>query len=176
MIQNDYPSNTTKSEIVTDIVNRLKESSYNITEINDQKPWGAYIRIDERNIDQFNKEFFNNQVPKQNALQTPKILIVGPNQRLSWQYHHRRKEIWSVIAGPIDIARSMNNSDQNISTYGQNLLISLEKEERHRLIGKETWGIVAEIWVHTDLNNPSDEEDIVRISDDYNRVKLISKI
>jgi hypothetical protein len=30
-------------------------------------------------------------------------------------------------------------------------------------------GIVAEIWMHTDENHPSDEEDIVRLEDDFAR-------
>jgi hypothetical protein len=48
-------------------------------------------------------------------------------------------------------------------------VISLEKGERHRLIGTDTWGIVAEIWVHSDSIHPSDEADIVRLEDDYSR-------
>ena len=31
------------------------------------------------------------------------------------------------------------------------------------------FGIVAEIWIHTDLKNPSNEQDIVRLEDDYSR-------
>jgi hypothetical protein len=31
------------------------------------------------------------------------------------------------------------------------------------------WGIVAEIWRHTDVENPSNEEDIVRVQDDFGR-------
>jgi hypothetical protein len=45
----------------------------------------------------------------------------------------------------------------------------LKKEERHRLIGLDSWAIVAEIWQHTDIENPSNEEDIVRIQDDFGR-------
>jgi hypothetical protein len=37
------------------------------------------------------------------------------------------------------------------------------------LIGLDDWGIVAEIWQHTDESNPSDEDDIVRLQDDYSR-------
>ena len=48
-------------------------------------------------------------------------------------------------------------------------VVELSKGERHRLIGEATWGIVAEIWVHTDPNSPSDESDIVRLQDDYSR-------
>jgi len=47
--------------------------------------------------------------------------------------------------------------------------ITLKKGERHRLVGLNEWGIVAEIWIHTDANHPSDEEDIVRLQDDFGR-------
>ena len=48
-------------------------------------------------------------------------------------------------------------------------VIYFDNKERHRLVGLNKIGVVAEIWIHTDLNNPSDENDIVRISDDYKR-------
>ena len=48
-------------------------------------------------------------------------------------------------------------------------LIQFDKEERHRLVGLSKPGIVSEIWIHTDKDNPSDEEDIVRVQDDFNR-------
>jgi len=48
-------------------------------------------------------------------------------------------------------------------------LISLEQGERHRLVGLDDWGVVAEIWMHTDPSNPSDEDDIVRLQDDFGR-------
>ena len=46
--------------------------------------------------------------------------------------------------------------------------VRLVKGERHRLIGLEDYGFVAEIWQHTD-SIPSDEEDIVRVQDDFSR-------
>jgi hypothetical protein len=33
----------------------------------------------------------------------------------------------------------------------------------------DNWGVVAEIWQHTDPAVPSDEDDIIRVQDDYNR-------
>ena len=48
-------------------------------------------------------------------------------------------------------------------------IIQLKQGERHRLIGLNGWGIVAEIWRHTDAENPSDEDDIVRVQDDFGR-------
>jgi len=40
---------------------------------------------------------------------------------------------------------------------------------RHRLVGLDDWGIVAEIWIHSDPDKPSNEYDIRRISDDFGR-------
>jgi hypothetical protein len=48
-------------------------------------------------------------------------------------------------------------------------VVNLKQGERHRLVGLNDWGIVAEIWMHTDPNLPSDEEDIVRINDEFGR-------
>jgi hypothetical protein len=48
-------------------------------------------------------------------------------------------------------------------------VIKLKQGERHRLMGLGNWGIVAEIWQHTDVSNPSDEDDIVRLQDDFSR-------
>ena len=48
-------------------------------------------------------------------------------------------------------------------------IIHFKAQERHRLVGLDKIGVVAEIWIHTDLNNLSDENDIVRINDDFNR-------
>ena len=46
--------------------------------------------------------------------------------------------------------------------------VRLAQGERHHLIGLEDYGIVAEIWQHTD-SVPSDEEDIIRVQDDFKR-------
>jgi mannose-6-phosphate isomerase len=54
-------------------------------------------------------------------------------------------------------------------SYGPGEILRLEFGERHRLIGLETWGVVAEIWQHIDAAPPSDELDIVRVADDYDR-------
>ena len=63
----------------------------------------------------------------------------------------------------------MNDIENEIKVYKEGDLIQFENQERHRLIGLLKIGIVAEIWIHTDKNNPSNEEDIVRLKDDYFR-------
>ena len=47
--------------------------------------------------------------------------------------------------------------------------IRLSRGERHRIIGMDDYAVVAEIWIHTDKDNPSDEYDIVRVQDDFDR-------
>lgn len=53
-------------------------------------------------------------------------------------------------------------------TYIEGNQVKLQQGERHRLIGLKDFGIVAEIWQHTD-SVPSDEDDIVRVQDDFKR-------
>jgi hypothetical protein len=47
--------------------------------------------------------------------------------------------------------------------------IELPEGMRHRLVGMDEWGAVAEVWMHSDPQHPSDENDIVRLQDDYAR-------
>ena len=47
--------------------------------------------------------------------------------------------------------------------------IVIKQGERHRLIGLNETSIVAEIWQDTDTNHPSDEDDIIRVQDDFGR-------
>ncbi|WP_353890974.1 cupin domain-containing protein [Algoriphagus sediminis] len=100
---------------------------------------------------------------------SPKILVVAPWQRLSWQYHHRRAEIWKLIFGEGKISTSQTDEENPAFDLNKDEVVSLEKGERHRLIGGDNWGVVAEIWMHTDPSSPSNEDDIVRVSDDYAR-------
>ena len=47
--------------------------------------------------------------------------------------------------------------------------ITIAQGERHRIVGLDTWALIAEIWQHEDATNPSNEEDIVRLEDKYGR-------
>ena len=63
----------------------------------------------------------------------------------------------------------MNDNENEMLIHKEKDLIHLKEQERHRLVGLSDIGVVAEIWIHTDVNNPSDEQDIVRLQDDYSR-------
>ena len=136
------------------------------------RPWGAFLVIDENQSQEFSNQFFDGI--KTNSLKisgklSPKILIVKPNTRLSWQYHERRAEIWRVFKGKVGVIISQNDTENEMKVYKEGDQIILKQGERHRLVGLEDFGIVAEIWQHTNKNQPSDEEDIVRIQDDFGR-------
>ncbi len=95
--------------------------------------------------------------------------MVAPQKRLSWQYHFRRAEIWKCIGGVVDVMTSETDEEKTLHTLHTGDIIRLKQGERHRLVGRDEWGIVAEIWQHTDETHPSDEDDIVRVQDDFSR-------
>ena len=63
----------------------------------------------------------------------------------------------------------MDNNQNEMEILKEGDIITFQIEERHRLVGLSNFGVVAEIWIHTDLKNPSNETDIVRLEDDYSR-------
>ena len=147
-----------------------------------QRPWGGFLVIDEKDAAHFVATFFPGYTTAMLSAEmvegkpagklSPKILIVAPDKRLSWQYHHRRAEIWTLIGGEAAVITSHTDEENETVTLQKGKNIELAQGERHRLIGLQNWGIVAEIWRHTDANHPSDEEDIVRLQDDFGRGKL----
>jgi len=150
----------------------LRQSNFTIVDKDDSRPWGGFYVIDEAQAARFAQHYFAEEhldnLKITNKL-SPKILIVGPHQRLSWQYHHRRAEIWKCIGGTVAVMTSHTDEEDIRHTLNVGDIIKLKQGERHRLMGLEDWGIVAEIWQHTDESNPSDEDDIVRLQDDYSR-------
>ena len=137
-----------------------------------ERPWGGFLVIDERQAQKFSNKFFegldvNNL--KIGGKLSPKILIVKPKARLSWQYHNRRAEIWQVYKGSAGIIRSDSDVGNGMKIYNEGDQIILQQGERHRLIGLKEASVVAEIWQHTDANYPSDEDDIIRVQDDFGR-------
>ena len=143
-----------------------------ISSMDKSRPWGGFFVIDENDSEKFIAEFFDHLSKEKLSISgklSPKILVVAPDKRLSWQYHHRRAEIWKCIDGTVGVMTSNTDEEDIRHTLKVGDIIKLKQGERHRLIGLDGWGIVAEIWQHTDESNPSDEDDIVRLQDDYSR-------
>ncbi len=136
------------------------------------RPWGGFYVINEILSEEFFNLFFNiefkNKIDFQAKL-SPKILVIKPNKRLSWQYHKRRSEIWSVIKGNILVSWSENDNEEDHFKLKAKDQIEIGNKIRHRIIGTDDYALVAEIWIHDDKSNPSDENDIIRLQDDFNR-------
>ena len=150
----------------------IKSKGFKIISKDFERPWGGFLVIDDSQAQDFSDQFFKGldvQTLKIGGKLSPKILIVKPKARLSWQYHHRRAEIWRVFKGECGIIRSDTDRENEMKIYKKDDQIKLRQGERHRLIGLEDYCLVSEIWQHTDKNNPSNEEDIVRVQDDFGR-------
>ena len=154
------------------IATLITSFGFTITSKDDQRPWGGFLVIEEQQAQEFSNQFFKGievDTLKIGGKLSPKILIVAPNARLSWQYHNRRAEIWQVYKGSAGIITSDSDAETNMKVYNEGDQITLKQGERHRLIGLDDYAVVAEIWQHTDANHPSDEDDIIRVQDDFGR-------
>jgi mannose-6-phosphate isomerase len=162
----------TQMEIFEQVEKLLSNLNFTIVQEDRGRPWGGFFVIDESQAPQFAQYFFPDESIDQLKISeklSPKILMVAPGKRLSWQYHHRRAEIWKCIDGQVAVATSETDTESAQHILQVNDIIKLKQGERHRLIGLEGWGVIAEIWQHTNADHPSDEDDIVRVQDDFGR-------
>ena len=161
-----------REEIFQQAEAMIKQQGLDVISKDANRPWGGFLVLNENDAEKFIELYFPGYSQEQLMLGnklSPKILIVAPGKRLSWQYHFRRAEIWRVVSGTVAVATSDTDQEKEITYYQPGQIIVLKKGQRHRLMGLNQWGIVAEIWQHTDISNPSDEDDIVRLQDDFGR-------
>lgn len=118
----------------------MKQVDYLYSE---KRPWG---------------EFF---VLQENSSYKIKRIEVNPGQRLSYQYHNKRSEVWVIIQGEGIILLN----DKKIK-YSKGDSISIPKGIRHRI---ENNGSEKTIFIEIQTGTYFGEDDIVRIQDDYNR-------
>jgi len=165
-------AHTEKNKLFAQIETVLKGQGFVIDKVDQSRPWGGFFVISEDQAQKFADRYFDGldvQGLRISGKLSPKILIVAPQKRLSWQYHHRRAEIWRVTQGEVGVITSATDAENEVKRLAEGESIRLAQGERHRLIGLDGYGVVAEIWQHTDAENPSDEGDIVRVQDDFGR-------
>lgn len=166
--QSDQNIKTQKEEQINEIV---KSNGFNVADVDMSRPWGGFVRLDNGDARAFIAMYFPDLEFETYENLSPKFLLVAPGKRLSWQKHDRRAELWRVLEGPVGVKISeMDKEPDEVQVLATGETIQFAENIRHRLIGLETnWGIVTEIWQHTDPSNPSDESDIIRIQDDFGR-------
>jgi len=165
----------TPEDVNQEVAHILEAAGYDIALFDYSRPWGGFNQLINDDADRFVQEFFPDITPSEARLGnpdselSPKILTVAPEQRLSWQYHDRRAERWAYLTDG-GYFKSLTDEQGNLQMAEAGDVVQFEKSERHRLVGAiGHYTLVAEIWQHTDPNYLSNEDDIVRLADDYKR-------
>lgn len=120
-------------------------SSMNI--YSEERPWGKFEKFHE------------------NKPCTIKLIYVNPNSRLSLQYHNKRSEFWKIIKGTAEVEL---NGKTVILTEGET--ITIPRQSKHRIGAFDEGCTILEI-----AYGKFDENDIVKLEDDYERAAITSK-
>ena len=109
----------------------------------EQRPWGFYEILLETDYTKV------------------KQMTVNPGQRLSYQYHSKRKEFWTIVNGSATV---ILDDEKILIAQGESINIPLGA--KHRIMN-ETNELVVFIEVQT--GTYFGEDDIIRIDDEYGR-------
>ena len=132
-LNRDHGWSTTKFKTL--VANSLKEI--------DERPWGKYeVLLDAENV-------------------KVKRITVNPGQRLSYQYHHERREEWTVVKGNLTI---IFDDDKVFRYPGESIHIPIGYKHR-------AWNETDEpvIFIEVQTGTYFGEDDIIRLEDDYAR-------
>ena len=110
-----------------------------------ERPWGKYIVI----TDESNYKL--------------KRIEVDPGGRLSYQYHNKRSEAWTIVEGKGTITL-----DVKVKEYNQGETLLIPQGVKHRIENKNDHKVV---FIEVQTGEYFGEDDIIRIEDDYNRIK-----
>ena len=108
----------------------------------EHRPWGKFEKFHE------------------NKLSTVKLIYIKANSRLSLQYHTQRWEFWKVMKGTAQVELDGNSLEVKEQ---EDVVIPIGA--KHRVTALSNDCVILEI-----SYGKFDENDIVRIEDDYQRV------
>tara|TARA_B110000003_G_scaffold256137_1_gene273500 strand:- start:2057 stop:2407 length:351 start_codon:yes stop_codon:yes gene_type:complete len=91
-----------------------------------------------------------------------KRIEVDPGGILSYQYHHKRSEAWTIVEG---VGTITLDGKEKVYEKGNTILIS--RGVKHRIENK---GIDKIVFIEVQTGSYFGEDDIVRIEDNYNRI------
>jgi mannose-6-phosphate isomerase len=155
------------------IQHELENQYFQVVDKDLNRPRDGFSVVAEKQAQRFADVYFDSidvSSLKITGKLSPKILIVAPNKILSWQYHNRRFETcWRVIQSQACVLRSNIDFESELEILNVGATVTLIQGDRHRLVGLEDYAFLNEIWQHTDVDNTLDENDIVRLQDDFGR-------
>ena len=173
----DFSTPIPKKVALKRVTQMIDQLGYTIVERDEEKPWGGMYRMSDDEAGQFIHDFFPGltldeaRLGRPDVRLSPKFLLIAPGTRLSWQYHNRRAERWHFLTGgTYTLSDDDEQPEPTIATAGT--ILQLATKTRHRVSAPDNshYVLVAEVWQHTDPNQLSDEQDIIRIQDDYRRI------
>lgn len=109
----------------------------------ERRPWGAFVVLDDG--------------PSAKV----KRITVQPGQRLSYQLHHQRSEIWTVVDG---VATVTIDGADHLVRIGEVIAIPSGTAHRVRNDGEDPL-----VFIEVQTGTYFGEDDIVRLEDDYGR-------
>ena len=110
----------------------------------EERPWGRFFVLhDEQNY-------------------KLKRIEVDPGHRLSYQFHEKRSEAWTIVEGEGTITL---NGDEKNCIYGETIYI--KQGVKHRIYNKSNNKLV---FIEVQTGSYFGEDDITRVDDDYKRV------
>ena len=109
----------------------------------ERRPWGAFVVLDD------------------GPAAKVKRITVLPGQRLSYQLHHRRAEIWTVVSGIATV--TLDGVDRHVHP-GEVIAVPLGTAHRVR-----NDGTAPLVFIEVQTGDYFGEDDIVRLEDDYGR-------
>src|SRR5688572_7678987 len=138
-----------KADVMKSVEEYLKGHGLKIVSRDFERPWGGFFVLDESQAEKFASMYFPGieiNTLKIGGKLSPKILMVQSQKRLSWQYHHRRAEIWKLVAGTAGVVTSETDQLGPLKTLNIGGIICLKNGQRQRLVGLAGWGRIATIW------------------------------
>jgi mannose-6-phosphate isomerase len=109
----------------------------------DFRPWGEYWVLEDKETHKV------------------KRIEVKSGGRLSYQYHHHRSEVWTVIAGIATVTIEGEEKD-----YHPGEVIRIPVLAKHRVANK---GESQLTFIEVQFGTYFGEDDIIRLEDDYAR-------
>lgn len=110
----------------------------------DTRPWGQYWVLED------------------NPTYKVKKILVNPNGRLSYQYHFKRSEVWTIVQGT-----ALITLDGVVKEYKTGEVVIIPQGIKHRVENRTNEPL---LFIEVQHGTYFGEDDIVRIEDDYNRI------
>ena len=107
------------------------------------RPWGQYVVL------------LDSPITKVKAIQ------VEPQQRLSYQSHEFRREVWTCVSGELTVI--LDGGDHTLQPGD---VIKIPQGSKHRAWNKTDEAVN---FIEVQLGDSFEEDDIIRYEDDYER-------